>query len=1061
MEGAIIVASLSGVSSSNTMSSLMNSTNTISGLASGMDTEGMIESLVQSYQTKINTLNQKITKTEWKQDAYRSIISKMVAFSTKYTSYSSATNLTSPAFFSSAVKVATQGLFADRVAASGKTNSDISLDRVTQLATAAQYRTSSNLKSGDGRSIQADAGIDLLKGQTELGKLSGSLTLTYGAKTVSVSFDEVGDVKALEEIKEKDPRLSEDEALAQLIQQKLSGQKITLASGVSYDADERIKVEAKDGSITFTDSSNAGNAVYISGASGNVKETLGLDLTDVDKNKPNKITLDDEMRKGLTYKENNTTYLSNKTMNLSLDGTTKQINLPRIRNGILVDAYSNPMKDADGNDISKLTTENYAKALNVAVQNAFKGNKIKVTNADETGDTLQLRFEVQEGSDLIINTDVGETLGIGRSATSYLNTNKTLEDLLGKEVLSQLEPALVRDKNGAWVQDTDEKTGAPKYSFVINGVAVGNYSKDSTLAEILADINGNSEAGVRVSYSQTTKNFLFTSKETGLESDITIGGGLAYAMFGKASSFRFSASEKVGDLLSSDADYGESGDNAVIHAGNWNLHLRIEKDDSINDIVDKMNAIFQDIENQLPGEGNYEARFDVKTGSFIIRDKGTGEEVSSSSGEGLAEELLAATAARAQRADQNAVDLDSSVKKTLGMKDDETLTGKKFSINANGKTVEFTFDKEDVSLDDVLSKIESDLGNGARAYFSGKDGSLQIVDRNGKAMSVTYNDGADNVAEQLVNQVGESMGYTKGQDAKFTVTVNGEQKEMVRSTNSVTIDGMTITMKDTFDGYKDAEGNDAVTSTGGPRNSVTFKSTTDSDKIVDAIKSMIEDYNVMMAEIKSAYSTLPYQKTDGTFTNYEPLTDDDRAGMTESAIERYEEKAKQGILFGDRTLSTLYEKMRNAFNLAGADGGTLRAMGITTTFSITDSSEGVVLDEDKLRDMLESDPDRVADVFTKTSGVMQTMKAQLDSYSKTTGEPKGILIQQAGSPLSSLSLMNNTWQKEIDNINTQIGKWQDKLVSQVERYTSQFTRLEMLINQMNSQSSTLAGLMGG
>ena len=61
MEGAIIVASLSGVSSSNTMSSLMNSTNTISGLASGMDTEGMIESLVQSYQTKINTLNQKIT----------------------------------------------------------------------------------------------------------------------------------------------------------------------------------------------------------------------------------------------------------------------------------------------------------------------------------------------------------------------------------------------------------------------------------------------------------------------------------------------------------------------------------------------------------------------------------------------------------------------------------------------------------------------------------------------------------------------------------------------------------------------------------------------------------------------------------------------------------------------------------------------------------------------------------------------------------------------------------------------------------------------------------------
>ena len=67
------MASLGGVSSSNTMSSLMNSANMISGLASGLDTEGMIESLVQSYQTKINTLNQKVTKVEWKQDAYRSI----------------------------------------------------------------------------------------------------------------------------------------------------------------------------------------------------------------------------------------------------------------------------------------------------------------------------------------------------------------------------------------------------------------------------------------------------------------------------------------------------------------------------------------------------------------------------------------------------------------------------------------------------------------------------------------------------------------------------------------------------------------------------------------------------------------------------------------------------------------------------------------------------------------------------------------------------------------------------------------------------------------------------
>ena len=38
MEGAITMASIGGVSSSNTVSSLMNSANMISGLASGLDT---------------------------------------------------------------------------------------------------------------------------------------------------------------------------------------------------------------------------------------------------------------------------------------------------------------------------------------------------------------------------------------------------------------------------------------------------------------------------------------------------------------------------------------------------------------------------------------------------------------------------------------------------------------------------------------------------------------------------------------------------------------------------------------------------------------------------------------------------------------------------------------------------------------------------------------------------------------------------------------------------------------------------------------------------------------
>ena len=942
------MASLSGVSSSNTLSSLMNSANMISGL----DTESMIESLVKSYQTKISQLNQKVTKTEWKQDAYRSIIQKMYGFSSQYTSYTSSTNLASPSFFNSAVNVETLGKFADRVSASGKTSSDIALNAVQQLATSAQYRTASNLKAGDGRSIAAEAGIDLVNGKTELGRLNGSLALTYGSKTVSIQFDEVADVKTMDEIRSKlaeEKHVDKDavdsaEVLAGLINQKLADQKISLTGGTTDTADNRIKVEANNGKISFSDKSTAGNSVYLSQASGNVADVLGLNLKNANETKPASFTLSTAMKEQLTKQVNNGDYLSNKTMSLTLDGTTKTIKLPAVAGGKLM--------DADGN-ISDLTADNYAAAVNTAVQKAFKGNKITVTNADKTGDTLQMRFEVQEGSELLINTDVGETLGIGRTATSYMNTNKTLEDLLGKDALSKLEPAMVKNENGDLVPDKDEKTGELKYEFIINDTVIGSYTKDTKLADIMAAINSNQDAGVRVSYSQTTKNFLFTSKETGLESEIKMGKDLAEdedpaqdlarAMFGSTkipdhSGSSFAESYNISWLE------GDAKENITVAIeGHGRAKFDVTNATTISDVVNNLNG-------SVLG-GNYTFAYNKYSGQIEAKDK------------------------------------------------------------QSGAVTEFT--------------IESELGSEIRFDES-------------KAPEVDY---------------------TAGQDAKFSVTVNGETKNMTRSSNTVSIDGLTITMKDVFDGSRNEDGTPAVDSTGRPQNSVTFKTTTDSDKIVDAVKTMIADYNIMMSEIKSAYSTLPYQKTDGSFANYEPLTDEERQEMSESAIERYEEKAKQGILFGDRNLSGLYEKMRNAF--AGQNEAALRSMGITISYSMSEGTQTVTLDEKKLREVLESDPDRVTQTFTGETGVMQTMKTQLDTYAKTTGEPKGILIQQAGTPLSSLSLMSNTWQKEIDNLNTQIQNWQDKLANQVDRYTQQFTRLEMLINQMNSQSSTLAGMMGG
>ena len=133
------MASITSLSNSYNTSSIYGNRNVLSGLASGMDTESMIENAISGIKLKIQNLYKKRTKIEWQQEAYRSIISKMYSFGSKYTSYSSGTNLMSASFFNSAVKIATMGANKDKVSATGRTESDIRLTSVKQLATSARY----------------------------------------------------------------------------------------------------------------------------------------------------------------------------------------------------------------------------------------------------------------------------------------------------------------------------------------------------------------------------------------------------------------------------------------------------------------------------------------------------------------------------------------------------------------------------------------------------------------------------------------------------------------------------------------------------------------------------------------------------------------------------------------------------------------------------------------------------------------------------------------------------------------------------------------------------------
>lgn len=818
------MASISSLMSSGSSSSIygIRNSNIISGLASGMDTEAMIEGMVQGYQQKITQLGQDRTMLQWQQSAYQSISDKLVEFSRKYMSYNSpATNLFSASFFNNAILTSANGTYADLVSATGKSSSTIVLNSVAQLAEAARYtHDASGLGTvGKGQPVKLDE-------KQPLSAMSGSLTLEYGNKEVTLDFGE------LELFNKADGTL--DTAKFQTaLQDKLKEQKITTSSGDQVSADTLIDVKVdSNGTVTLSGKKGAGNNVHFSGATGDLKNLVtsaGAEGTSSFTLSPTETVV----KEGTSKAE----HLFGKSFTVTLNGQTKTFTL------------GDPKTDAvpqNNEDIKKL--------LEKELDNAFGKDKINVTLVPDADGKESFSFSVSNGDTFRITSPVGEVLGLGENGvTSYVDTGKTLGDLLGKDLGGSDgwakgvgQPHEVKDADGniSYVDnegnavDKDnyrlDKDGKRFKELTINGVTIGQYNEDTALETVLNDINSNTEAGVSVSFSKTTNQFVFTAKETGAGGRVEIGGELGERLFGKV----------------------------------------------------------------------------------------------------------------------NVTDKDH---------------------------------------------------------------------------------------------------YTAGQDAKFTATINGQKMEFSRSSNTFDLDGMSITLNGTFE-VKDGE------------TPVTFSSKTDTDKIIDVVKTMVEDYNAIVSEVKKAYSDMPLEKSDGS--RYKPLTDEDKADMTESEIKAYEEKAKTGILFMDRDLSSLYSALRSAVAPGGSDGSFLRSIGIKTSYE--DGLTTLSLDENALREALEQNPDQVKDAFTKSKengaasdGLMASIQKVTDRYAATTGATKGILIEKAGSKYSPSAALNNTLLEQMKDIDKQVDKWQAKMSDKVDYYTNKFTQLEMLIAQMNSQSSSLAGMMGG
>ena len=353
----------------------------------------------------------------------------------------------------------------------------------------------------------------------------------------------------------------------------------------------------------------------------------------------------------------------------------------------------------------------------------------------------------------------------------------------------------------------------------------------------------------------------------------------------------------------------------------------------------------------------------------------------------------------------------------------------------------------DTTVDGLLTAINNNEDAGVTATYLGSENKF-VLSSNEKGKGREISLGANpkdttDVANLIFGGVS-----TDGTDGEMSILYNGVQTTITSSSNTFSIDGLDIRATNTFNtGSATAEGG------------VSFTASADTEKVTETVKKFIEAYNAMIDEVRTQATTKPD-------SNYKPLTDDQKNEMNETSIKNWEDKAKEGILYNSSALKDLDNATQGIFSsmmMNGVSYDDLEKIGISFSDDYTAGGK-IVFDEEKFKTAMDSDPEKVSDLFTGTHGIVNTIDSTLSTYAtryaSKNGNSYGVLIEEAGSEKLSLTLTNNSIYKELKDMQETITNLQSQLSTEQDRYISQFTQMERLINQMNSQSSYLSQLGG-
>ncbi|MFS0688484.1 flagellar filament capping protein FliD [Sporosarcina sp. 179-K 8C2 HS] len=344
------------------------------------------------------------------------------------------------------------------------------------------------------------------------------------------------------------------------------------------------------------------------------------------------------------------------------------------------------------------------------------------------------------------------------------------------------------------------------------------------------------------------------------------------------------------------------------------------------------------------------------------------------------------------------------------------------TVEAPGKDkASLTFTADD-TIGTVLKRINEETG--VNAFYDEFTGTIAMSAKNSGTGQMQITGG---LAQALnINGISEN-----GQNAKFTF--NGLETQ--RTSNTFQINGFEVTLKQA-DKTKQ----------------INFSSSPDTEKIFENVIKFIDDYNKLVEDLNK-------QIREPKHRSFQPLSDEQKKEMKEKEIELWEEKAKSGTLRNDSNISSLLTQMRTALS-GSIDKQSLSSIGISTSKNYLDHGK-LIIDEDKLKQAISEDPGNVHKLFSfdagkdanKTEhGFARQLRTIVDDAQKTIAKRAG----KVGDVNDTFTLGKN-----LNDMNKQIERFEDRLRMTEDRLWKQFTAMERAIQRSNMQSASLMNAFGG